>query len=73
MKTYLKYLLANIILLMIVGQVWAYDKSDSLMGSLNTYRNCYDVTYYNLDIKLNIPDQSIVGKNIIQLKAVRDF
>jgi aminopeptidase N len=47
--------------------------ADSLRGYLFPQRSCYDVTYYDLDLKLNIADESVSGSNKIYMKAVNDF
>ena len=54
---------------------YAIDESNNntLRGSLNEYRTCFDVTYYDLSIKPDLLNHSITGSNQIQLKAVEDF
>ncbi len=34
---------------------WVFSRGDTLQGSLNKFRSCYDVFYYDLDIKIE-PD-----------------
>ncbi|MBC8048238.1 MAG: M1 family metallopeptidase [Fimbriimonadaceae bacterium] len=50
-----------------------YTKADSLRGTLNSYRSCYDVTYYDLTIKVDIENKFISGNNKIYYTAVDDF
>lgn len=50
-----------------------YSKADSLRGQLTPLRTCYDVTYYHLDVKLDLDNRFIEGSNLIKFKAVEDF
>jgi aminopeptidase N len=50
-----------------------YTKADSLRGMLTPLRNCYDINFYHLDVKINIEDQSISGSNEISFTATQDF
>lgn len=43
-------------------------RKDSLQGGLREERTCYDVLRYNLDIKINSTEKSIVGYNEIIFK-----
>ena len=45
-------------------------RKDTLQGGLRTERTCYDVLRYDLNIKINIEDKSIVGYNDISFKVV---
>lgn len=47
--------------------------ADTLRGMLSPLRDCYDVNYYHLDVKLNIEQQSISGSNLFAFTAQRDF
>ena len=47
-----------------------FTRKDSLQGGLRPERNCFDVLRYDLNIKINIDDKSIVGYNDIQFKVV---
>ena len=47
-----------------------FTRKDSLQGSLRPERSCYDVLRYDLNIKVNIDEKSIVGYNTIQFKVV---
>jgi len=49
-------------------------RADSLRGSnLSPYRNCYDINYYHLDVKLNIDKKFISGSNLFKFTATRNF
>ncbi len=45
-------------------------RKDTLQGGLRAERTCYDVLRYDLNIKINIEDKSIVGYNGISFKVV---
>ena len=46
-----------------------FSRKDSLQGGLREERTCYDVLRYNLDIKINPTEKSIVGYNEIIFKV----
>ncbi|MCS3556093.1 MULTISPECIES: M1 family metallopeptidase [unclassified Sphingobacterium] len=50
-----------------------FSRKDSLRGQLTPLRTCYDVTYYHLDVDINIPKRSIAGNNLIKFKTIQDF
>lgn len=50
-----------------------YTRQDSLRGSLNKDRICYDVTYYDLKVRIEPDKKYISGKNIIHYKTINDF
>ncbi|WP_394759435.1 M1 family metallopeptidase [Flavobacterium sp.] len=63
----------NIILfLLLTNLVSAQEitRRDSLQGGLRTERTCFDVQRYDLNIKVNIDEKSIVGYNDITFKVV---
>ena len=47
-----------------------FTRKDSLQGGLRLERTCYDVLRYDLNIKINIDEKSIVGFNEITFKIV---
>jgi len=51
----------------------SYTLADTLRGSLRPERTCFDVTFYELNVRLDTADQSINGSNKIVFMAVRDF
>ncbi len=50
-----------------------FTRADTLRGKLTPLRTCYDVTFYNLEIKLDIPNRSLSGKNTFYFKVTQDF
>lgn len=49
-----------------------FTKKDSLQGGLRVERTCYNVLRYDLNIKINIDEKSIIGYNDIQFKVVEN-
>ncbi len=47
-------------------------RKDSLQGGLRAERTCYDVLRYDLNIKINIEEKSIVGYNDITFKVIEN-
>jgi len=47
-----------------------FSRKDSLQGGLRPERTCFDVQHYDLNIKINIDEKSIVGYNDISFKVV---
>ncbi len=52
---------------------YTFTKADTLRGQLNEFRSCYDVYFYDLDIKVDVAEQRISGSNKIYFTAVKDF
>ncbi len=50
----------------------ATTRKDSLQGGLRPERTCFDVLRYDLNIKINPDDKSIVGYNNIMFKVVEN-
>lgn len=50
-----------------------FTRQDSLRGTLSEIRFCYDVTFYDLYVKVNPAQQLIEGHNTIYYKAVKSF
>ena len=46
-----------------------FSKADSLRGTLTPLRTCYDITYYHLDVKVDIDNRFISGSNLFQFKS----
>ena len=46
-----------------------FSRKDSLQGGLREERTCYDVLRYNLDIRINPTEKSIIGYNEIIFKV----
>lgn len=50
-----------------------FTRADSLRGMLTPLRTCYDVTYYHLNVDIDIENKSIKGYNDIHFNVVSDF
>ncbi len=48
-------------------------RGDSLRASLNEFRSCFDVKYYDLSVTPNLKNHSISGTNQITMEAVKEF
>lgn len=50
-----------------------FTRRDTLRGTLNEQRSCYDVKHYDLLVRIDTSYQSIWGENTITFLATRDF
>jgi aminopeptidase N len=50
-----------------------YGRADSLRGFLYPERSCYDVTFYDLELHVDVANQSVSGKNTIHFHAEHTF
>lgn len=50
-----------------------FTRYDSLRGALNPLRTCYDVVFYDLNLRVNPATQSIKGYNTIHYKTTAPF
>ncbi|MES2521012.1 MAG: M1 family metallopeptidase [Bacteroidota bacterium] len=50
-----------------------FTRQDSLRGTLSAIRSCYDVTFYDLKLKVIPTSQTIEGSNTIYYRATTDF
>lgn len=50
-----------------------FSRADSLRGTLNQNRSCFDVHYYHLDFEVDIEQQTITGVNHIYFNEVEPF
>jgi len=50
-----------------------FTRADTLRGMLTPIRTCYDVTFYHLDVKIDIDKKFINGSNEIHFNATDDF
>jgi len=50
-----------------------YTRADTLRGALRAERTCYDVIYYDLNVKVMPEKQAIEGSNKIIYKVENDF
>ncbi len=57
----------------LLNQKSKYTMADTLRGSVSPERRCYDVTYYDLRVKIDTSQKSISGSNRIVFTAVDNF
>lgn len=50
-----------------------YTRADTLRGMLRPERTCYDVTFYELNVKVDTTTLSITGSNRIVFNTLQDF
>ena len=50
-----------------------FSRADTLRGTLSEFRSSYDISYYHLNIKLDIENKFISGSNLFKFKAVNDI
>jgi aminopeptidase N len=50
-----------------------FSRADTLRGMLTPLRTCYDVSYYHLDITVNITEKRINGSTLFKFSATEDF
>jgi len=50
-----------------------FSRQDSLRGALNAWRTCYDVTAYDLNIKVDFKTRSVAGYNTFTFRVNSDF
>ena len=63
----------TILLLLLVNVLSAQEtttRKDSLKGGLRFERTCFDVLHYDLNIKINPAEKTIVGYNEITFKVL---
>jgi hypothetical protein len=50
-----------------------FTRADTLRGRLSPLRSCYDVTFYHLDVAVNMDQHSLKGSNTIRFKVLDPF
>ncbi len=62
----------SLFLLLIMQTLFSqsFTRKDSLQGGLRPERNCFDVTHYTIDLKIDIKNKFISGSNEIDFKVV---
>ncbi|MAL17505.1 MAG: peptidase M1 [Balneola sp.] len=50
-----------------------FTRQDTLRGSITPEREWWDLTYYHLNVKVDIADSSISGSNLVQYKVLKPF
>lgn len=56
-----------------VGFSQKFTLADTLRGTLSPIRACFDVTYYDLQLNVNIEEKAIAGVNHIHLQNMADY
>ena len=70
-----KYLFGMLVLLMLlhnksISQEYEFTKQDTLRGSITPERAWWDLTYYHLDIAVDLDNKFIKGSNTIEYKVL---
>jgi aminopeptidase N len=52
---------------------YSFTEADTLRGALRPERTCYDVSYYHLNIAIDVDDRSLQGYVDMDYRAVADF
>ena len=50
-----------------------FTRADTLRGKLTPLRTCYDVTFYHLDVAIDMFKRSVKGNNLIRFKVEQPF
>jgi hypothetical protein len=50
-----------------------FSRADTLRGQLSPLRSCYDVTFYHLDVDVNMDARSLKGSNLVRFKVMAPF
>jgi hypothetical protein len=50
-----------------------FTRADTLRGKLTSLRSCYDVTFYHLDVEINMEERSVKGNNLIRFNVIKPF
>ena len=76
MKNFTSLILCELILIVFstfnINAQQTFTRKDSLHGGLRFERTCYDVLRYDLNIKINTEEKSIVGFNEISFKVLEN-
>jgi aminopeptidase N len=54
------------------GRYPDFTAKDYMVGTLDEYRDCYDVTYYDLNLSVDPDKKTIGGEAILHFKAIRN-
>ena len=63
----------NIVKAQLMEAKTVFSQADSLRGTLSPFRSCYDVKYYQLDVKVDIKNRFISGSNLFRFESIEDF
>ncbi len=69
----LKFIISFFIFCNTCSISYAFKSEKKDHGKLTTLRTCYDVTHYNIQVKVNPETHSIIGCNAISFKVVNGF
>ena len=50
-----------------------FTRQDTLRGTLSELRSCYDVKFYDLNLRVKPDEKSITAYNVIHYEVVEDF
>lgn len=50
-----------------------FTRADTLRGKLTPLRTCFDVTFYHLDVAIDMEQRSVAGSNLIRFNVVEPF
>lgn len=67
------FLLLLLFPLIVQAQFTEFGRADSLRGSLNVYRSCFDVQHYDLEVKIDLDRHRIAGSNAIRFRVLKPF
>jgi len=67
------HLLLLLVLCAQFSRAQTFTLADSLRGMLTPVRTCFDVYFYELDIAIDLDNQTIAGSNTIHFTAIADF
>lgn len=54
-------------------RAYVITRDDTLRGALTPLRTCYDVTYYDLAVKVDVKKHSISGSVVMKYRVTEDF
>jgi len=69
----MRHLLIILAALPLVAQAQPFTLADSLRGALSPWRSCFDVTYYDLQIRVDPEKRTVAGSNRIHFQVVEDL
>lgn len=55
------------------AQQTEFTRQDTLRGTLSPLRSCYDVTFYDLNLRIRPEEKTIAGHNVIHFEAQQPF
>lgn len=58
---------------LIPNRINGFTRADTLRGKLTPFRTCYDVTFYHLDVAVDLEKKSVKGNNTIRFRTITPF